>query len=151
MTETQTDPLVERAEKLAEKVEQGYPESWRPEAGQTLVGVFQRLESGHTSYGPAWIAILSDVASGEERSVWLLHTALRNQFKRHAPAAGELVAIKYEGKATSSTGQKYDNWTVRVDRGEAAADWSKVPGDADGPQSAAPTFEDFDPNDDVPF
>lgn len=151
MTETQTDPLVERAEQLAEKVDQGYPESWRPEAGDTFVGVFQRLESGHTSYGPAWIAVLSDVKTGEERSIWLLHTALRNQFKRHAPVAGELVAVKYEGKATSSTGQKYDNWTVRVDRSDKPADWSHVPGDAE----AAPvdTHDDFPfgEQDDVPF
>lgn len=149
MTETETDPLQERAERLAEKVEQGYPESWRPEAGDTFVGVFQRLESGHTSYGPAWIAVLADVQSGEERSIWLLHTALRNQFKRHAPAPGELVAVKYEGKATSGSGQKYDNWTVRVDRSDKPANWAQVPGDNE--DSPAPTFEDFDPTDDVPF
>lgn len=148
---TDVDPIQERAERLAEKVNQGYPEAWKPNAGETFVGVFQRLETGHTSYGQAWIAILTDPASGQERSIWLLHTALRNQFKRQAPAPGELVAVKYEGKTTSQSGMKYDNWTVRVDRGDTTPDWSKVAGDDEPATASRDDFQVGPEDDDIPF
>jgi hypothetical protein len=157
MTETETDALQERADRLSEKVDQGYPKSWIAKPGEKLIGVFQRLDRGYTSYGHAWVVVLQPLDSEEERSIWLLHTALRNQFKKAAPEPGELVAVRYEGKARSNNGTEYDNWTVRVDRVDKPTDWSQVTGDNEPPPAVAgsdPSWSEFDgmnTEDDVPF
>ena len=94
--------------RLAAQADQELPESWIPSTEEpTIVGTFIRLEQGPTVRGLAWIVVLK-TEDGRERSVWLLHTVLRNELARQRPQAGELVLIKYEGKKESSAGQPYE-------------------------------------------
>jgi hypothetical protein len=113
----------ERVAKLARLAEQQLPEAWIPATiGDTIVGLFVRLEQGSTVRGPAWIAILK-TEDGKERSVWLLHTVLRNALARLQPETHELVLIKYEGTKESNAGQKYEAYRVLVDREQPVPEW----------------------------
>lgn len=159
--EPANEAYFERERKLKEQLEEGYPEAWKPEQpGETMIGVFRGRDTGHTPYGPKWIALLED-RQGKRWAVWLLHTALENQFRRAQPAIGEMVAIRYEGKATAQDGKtQYDNWTVRVDRPDATRiDWdAPAPGAPPPPPSpgpGAPVADAEGPppyqDDDIPF
>lgn len=167
--------IEDRAKALTDKLDEGYPEAWIPEQpGDMMVGIFKRLESAQTTRGLRHIVVLGSPRNLDfEKAIWLHHTALRNQFRQAAPAAGEMVAVRWEGKKTSeSTGQEYDGWTVRVDRPQtdAEVDWSEVPiddsttGGAPLPEQATsspgpsppPVVESqtppaHDPGDDIPF
>jgi hypothetical protein len=116
----------EAAARLTTLADQDFPESWIPSAEESMiVGEFVRLEQGPTVRGPAWIVVLK-TEDGRERSVWLLHTVLRNELARQRPEPGELVLVKYEGKKESSAGQPYEAYRVLVDRDRAAPDWDAV-------------------------
>jgi hypothetical protein len=100
-----------------------YPSALIVEAADDLEAKFIRLERATTRDGePRAIAVLElmKIHAGEheidgaERSLWLHETALRGQFQRLAPKAGELVRIKKgaEMKASESTGRDY--WPFEV-------------------------------------
>lgn len=92
----------------------GYPESWRPDVGEIIVGEVLRYDSGHTEYGEYPIAVLRDKSTGEERGVWLMHTVLRDEFEEKRPKPGERVGIKRLPDADKG----YKRYAVRVDRDE---------------------------------
>jgi hypothetical protein len=121
--------LEEKVKRLAE-LESGFPESWIPSPdGDTLVGEFVRIEQGATVRGPAWVAVFR-TEDKVERSVWLLHTVLRNELVRQRPRPGELVVIRYEGTKLTRAGQLYHAYRVLVDREELPPDWDAVAGAA---------------------
>jgi hypothetical protein len=127
--------------RLREQLDEEHPPTWKGEQpGDTIVGRFVALR---------WVeqyeqhVVELETADGP-RSVFLFHTALRGRIKRLAPVAGELVAIRMDGKTTSAaSGRTYVAYTVTVDR-EAPneADWSAVQSDD--------TEDDQEPQSDVP-
>jgi hypothetical protein len=127
--------IEDRYDALTTRVERSYPESVTfSEERPLLVGEFLRLDEGHTSYGPAKIAVLR-TKDEREVGVWLLHTALKSAFARLRPKPGELVAIRYEGKRESAAGQTYDSYRVEIDRARGA-DWDALGAEADAEQES---------------
>jgi hypothetical protein len=119
---------------MREKLEAGYPVPWIPnENGDTeeIIGTFVRLERAPTrSYGMQWVMILAELETRAERSVWLLHTVLRNELSKLKPVTGETVGVRWLGKKTpAGGGQDYDDYRVVVDREPGtAANWDAVGG-----------------------
>jgi len=68
--------------------------------------------------------------------VWLWTSVLRAEFERLSPQAGELVAIRYEGRVEARDGRPaYEKHRVIVDRdGAGPLDWGAP---ADEPTPAA--------------
>lgn len=128
----------ERVAVLRDRVRADFPEAWIPEGeGDELIGYFQRIDYGNTSYGRCPIAVFADPTTGTERAVWLLHTVLRNELIRVRPAAGELVAIRYLGRREpTGGGQAYESYRVVVDRPASAVSWDDLATD-DVPAPAA--------------
>ncbi|CAN5743296.1 hypothetical protein BH18ACT15_BH18ACT15_11870 [soil metagenome] len=128
-------PSRDRFADLEKAVAESFPESWIPEHdGDTIVGTFVRLDSGTTRYGQSPIVIL-DTAQGE-RSVWLIHVVLRNEFKRQQPKAGEPVAVRYLGKKQGAEGQSYAAYRVKVQRDHD--DWDALASEDDGAADVEP-------------
>jgi hypothetical protein len=88
-----------------------YPEAWRPEVGEILVGELTGYDQGTTPYGPAVIARVVDEATGETWSVWLIHHVLLDEFRKLRPKPGERVGLKRLEDA-----DHYRRYSVRVDR-----------------------------------
>lgn len=129
MSKTQTqapatvDPLLER-------LEQELAPSWIPEAeGDTIVGVFLRLEQGPTQFGPKPFAVLA--TDEGERSVWIFTESMMTGFRRAKPEPGERVAVRYMGmkpvkNQTPGRRSEYHDYRVVVDRpvgAEKPVDW----------------------------
>ena len=111
---------------LLERTNQENPEAVKlTEENPRFAGEFLRVEKGHTEYGESLIAILRD-PEGNERSLWLFHTALRSGFIKQKPQPGERVAVAYKGKVKGSNGFNYEKYVVVVDREKAPADWDTV-------------------------
>jgi len=113
-------------DELAAQAERDYPESWIPsQHGPTIVGEFVRLESGHTAFGDSKIVILKG-RDDVERSIWLLHSVLRNEFARQRPKAGELVAVRHLGRKQGAGGNDYEAYRVVVKRDASEPDWDAL-------------------------
>ena len=121
-----SNSMQERADQLRERLTAENPEMWDAAVEPEIVGVFTRLESAPTAYGPKWIVVLT-LPDGSERSVWLFHTALRNELAKLKPVEGELVAIAHLGKKQTEDGKTtYDAYKVVVDRVPTVHSWDAV-------------------------
>jgi hypothetical protein len=120
--------LAERAAALTERSMGARPESWRPdklELGHPnpIVGVLLRVVDGpDRGYGPTKIAELQDM-DGQVWALWLLGHVLRAEFIESpaAPAAGELVAVSYQGRRQRKNARAgevagYESYRVVVER-----------------------------------
>jgi len=116
----------DRFDDLERQAAQEFPRSWVPsESDPSIVGEFRRLEQGTTAYGPARIVVIR-TKDGAERSIWLFHAVLKNEFSRVRPKVGELVAIRYLGKKQGAAGQSYEAYRVIAQRDEGAPDWDAL-------------------------
>ncbi len=91
-----------------------HPDSWRPNVGDMLVGTVIRYDRGRTKHGDAPICVIRDEVTDEPRSVWLLHTVLRDEFKEQRPRVGESIGIK----RLPDSDKGYKRYVLRVDRPE---------------------------------
>jgi hypothetical protein len=117
MDTLQNQPDETRAARLASEVARDFPESWRPQPGDVLVGEYVRRDTGTSSYDGSTVPILvlRDEA-GKEWGAWVFHTVLRQQLAAKRPRVGELVAIRYEGKRQGAGGSTYHCYRVAVER-----------------------------------
>jgi hypothetical protein len=103
------------ADKVAEE-EDDFPRNWRfDEDGAEVRGSFVKFDVGQTQeYGECPILVLN--VDGEERSVWLFHTALRSKFQKEVNRrdieVGEQINIKQAGQKKSGNNRTYQNYMV---------------------------------------
>jgi hypothetical protein len=117
-----------------------YPESWRPEPGDTIVGEavawsdYHKTDETSGEEKTCKILTLRDEA-GVEHGIWCWHSILRSELANVRP--GDLVAISYTGKKPRQKGDgAYHHYRVAVQ----AAALSEPVGEARSAQ-----------DDDIPF
>jgi hypothetical protein len=127
------DDKQSQSDDLLAKLDKEFPPGWQPEKeGETITGVFLRLETGFTSFGESRVAVLA--TDEGERSVWLFHNSLWSEFRRAQPAPGERIAIRYLGmqdvkSPVAGRNSKFHAYRVAVDRPEGQpVDWAAEPG-----------------------
>lgn len=122
-------PPGDRAQVLRERMAAGYPETWIPQPGDSIVGVLVRTAVGHMrENGQTRIAVL-DVGGGKEISVWLHREGLRAKLEEQAPVIGETIAIWYLGPPEPGSHSKAHRYKVEIDRAAGSAvDWTKPAG-----------------------
>jgi hypothetical protein len=123
-------------DRAMEELGKGYPETFMfANEGDTIIGIFKRVEKGPTQFGPRAIVVLEEVdevgdeliGTGVERSVWLMHTVLFNQFDRLRPKPGELVGIRRLADQVQKGGRvagrsAYKNFVVKRLGGDERSD-----------------------------
>lgn len=151
--------LDARVDALRDRLEQERPASWVPKReGDEIVGELVRFDRGKTAYGEQVIAVLR-TPEGVERSVWLLHAVLRQEFAKLQPELGELVLIRYEGKREpEGDGSSYQHYRLEVEREDGPIDWSELGAEAESELNlsttpGAPLEEKADrgADDEIPF
>ncbi|MEJ5370251.1 MAG: hypothetical protein WHT08_18220 [Bryobacteraceae bacterium] len=110
----------------------GWPESWRPEPGDVLVGTVLRYDVGHTAYGPVRTCTVR-TDDGERVAIWLSSTVLLDLFKRERPQVGERIGLRYQGKHPE---HGYHRYRLIVDRDEPLS-FDPLGGEARVPAAAA--------------
>jgi hypothetical protein len=126
-----TDPWDE-ANGLSEQLDKDFPETViLVDTNPKVLGIFRRVDSGPSEYGPVPIVVL-ERQDGSECGVWLFHAVLRNQFAQQAPKVGEMVGIRFLGKRRGASGREYSNYRVAVVRNTESKDfdWSIISDEA---------------------
>lgn len=140
-----TDPW-DQAGELSDQLDKDFPKTVvLDDENPKVLGIFRRVDSGPSDYGPVPIVVL-ETQSGEEIGLWLFHAVLRNQFAQQAPKVGEMVGVRFLGKRTGASGRAYSNYRVAVVRDAEARDfdWSIISDEAamnDLSQGVAPASD----------
>ena len=103
----------------------GWPPSWRPQAGEVLTGVIERYGISQMPSGRVWGVIVAKEPTGEFVSLWLSSTSLLSLFARHQPQLGERIDVRYRGRAPD---HDYQRWRLIVDR-PVTVDFSPLGGE----------------------
>lgn len=91
-----------------------WPESWKPEPGDLLVGKLIRKGVRKTRYGPTEVAVV-ETDDHARFCVWLSSTVLKGCFDQENPEPGDRVGIRYNGRHET---KGYHLYALVVDRGE---------------------------------
>ena len=105
-----------------------YPESWKPEPGDMVIGEVLRYDTGYAEWQgnrrqhPILVIRVediqggADVAPGENLGIWMMHKVLREEvLKTWRPEEGETVGIKMlEPKRDKRGHELYHRYAVRV-------------------------------------
>jgi hypothetical protein len=133
----------DRYTSLAAKVE--YPEAWKPDEGDTLVGEaigWETVTIDKDGEERACAVLTVRTQDGTERSVWTWHTVLKNELIGKVEA-GDFVAINYRGRRAKAKGDgDYAAYRVAIDK------TLKVEGDI---QADTSDFMKAKQDEDIPF
>lgn len=86
---------------------------WKPEPGETVVGVLQRMETWETENGPANVAVIAQEATGELLWVFVTSAVLKKLWQQDNPLPGDRVGIKFAGQPE---GKEYNLYALVVDK-----------------------------------
>ena len=84
---------------------------WKPEPGETLLGILRGLKPAQGPFGQGHMLIV-ETEGGELWSMWLT-AYLKAELESQHARPGTLVGIKYLGKGTSkSSGKRYNRCEI---------------------------------------
>jgi hypothetical protein len=115
---------------LHDRLDAGFPRAWRPDwkpdgwkkgdpiDADTIDGFFVQIEEAQTrGFGSAHVLVLAQHPSGELRSVWLLHSAIREKVLQASLVEGDAVSIRYLGLRMNQEGtQEYHDYRFAFKR-----------------------------------
>jgi hypothetical protein len=97
-----------------------FPEGWRPNAGDKLIGVVIGLESRSGEYGEyPIVSVRTD--DGHDLAFHAFHTVARGELEKLPPKLGDRIGIAYHGPHPVKGYERYRIVIVRG-AGEAAGD-----------------------------
>jgi len=131
-----------------------FPEAWKPQPGEKLIGKLVDLDLRNSEYGPPYPILTVLDEAGHEWAWHAFHTMARNEVAKRRPQIGEQVGISYHGKGTAAPGMNApERWRLLVDRPrelQPPIDWEAVAPDAtqadDTTSATAPAADD-----EIPF
>jgi len=119
----------------AEKREEG-GDTWKPEAGDQLKGIFLNVSYVKGDYGWQPVAVIRNLKDEASIKVWCSSGILREQVENLAPAPGTPIAIRYDGTKKSEKGRDYKVHVVAMPEREEGDEmlgreyWQKQEDDA---------------------
>jgi hypothetical protein len=114
---------------LASRVD-NFPEAWRPEPGDKLVGEVVDLTTTDGGFGEYVIVTVlvedesteqgNPIGLSDERTWHAFDTVAKNEIAKQKPRIGDGIAAKFFGKRPGKDGTEYKAWRVLVEhRGPA--------------------------------
>lgn len=87
--------------------------TWKPEAGDSIVGEVVALEPNKGKNSDSTVAEIVD-GKGEQHSVWL-SAVLLGEFQRQRIRVGDVVGIKFLGRETNpKSGREYKSYGLKI-------------------------------------
>lgn len=144
-----------------------YAKGWRPDEGDTLVGIITAVDSGWSGYrnGNYPIITVQPEDGGDEVAVHCFHAALFNRVMSLRPKVGERIGVQYQGKRESKENPRNTVavYALRLDRPNDDP-YARIAASQPDPPQAPPATDvpadvsDFKPDentapadDDIPF
>ena len=94
--------------------------TWQPDEGDTLKGVFVQVKYIETRYGVKPLALVRPLNGDALVEVWCSAMVLNEEMEGLAPSQGTPIGIRFEGLQTSDAGNDYNLHTVMIpERDEA--------------------------------
>ncbi len=121
---------------LADSVDAGFAEGWRPEEGDKLVGKIVGLARGWSDQSESFYPIITihDETLDKDVAVHCFHYVLKNRVTDLKPKIDERIGIKYDGTVPTKDGKRtVAKYIVRVE-GRDVDIWSQEA----PPQQTAP-------------
>lgn len=118
---------------LADRLD-SYPEAWRPQPGDKLIGEVVALDVRDGYSGkPYPVVVVLDDDAGKELAFHAFHDVPRRELAAQRPQVGERIGVLYRGKPA---GQSYEGYRLIVDRagGQDRLDWSRFADDDGEPE-----------------
>ncbi len=145
-----------------------YPEKWKPEPGELVVGKYVHYNEIVSEFTgkPVGIMVIESLNSPKRLSVFM-NTVLESQYLKWMPEVGDTVGIKRLPDRTNARGQPYKDYVLRIEgrdapvpktphflsRGHDKPDYSHLSADThqDAPPQEASAPAQEEPDDDLPF
>jgi hypothetical protein len=90
-----------------------FPEAWRPNPGEKLIGTVVDLSTRESEYSPDPYPIIHVATErGEELCVHGFHTVLKSELEKLQPRIGDRIGIAYHGRSDRG----YERYRVIVER-----------------------------------
>jgi hypothetical protein len=143
-----------------------FPEAWKPQPGDKLIGELVDLDLRQSDYGDPYPILTVDAASGStmggepisgEHAWHAFHTMGRSAVAKQRPRIGEQIGVSYHGKGTAAAPgmNPPERWRLIVDRPreqQPQVDWDTLAGVAETTDSVASTSRaNPSESDDIPF
>ena len=124
-----------------------YPEGWRPQAGDKLIGVVIGIEERTGDYEPYPIVTIR-TDGGSDFAFHAYHTVARREVEKLEPKVGDRIGVDYHGLHPE---RNYERYRIVLQRG-VSLPLATAPEDATPPDEPTTTLS-FEPNptDDIPF
>lgn len=128
-------------------------EGWRPESGDVLVGVVQRVEPAWSDFigGYYPLVVITPESGGDDIAVHCFHDVLRKRMLTLKPKTGERIGIKFHGQQQHKTDNRRTvaNYTVKIEGRDTDADaWGAMSPIGPAQPSQAPDASDHAPRND---
>lgn len=108
---------------LLDQLNADYPEAWRPDPGESILGEVVEISSRETEYGRYRIIVLKRDGDGARLAIHAFHQVLEQELARIQPQIGHRIGIKYLGKPE---GKNYASYRAATEN-PAAVEWEKPP------------------------
>lgn len=106
--------LDRRKVKREEEYEGEDSDTWEPDEGDTLKGVFVQVKYIETRYGISPLIMVKPLKGDKLLEVWCTRMVLRDEMEGLAPPQGTYIGIRYEGMQQSEAGNDFHLYTVNV-------------------------------------
>jgi hypothetical protein len=93
-----------------------FPQPWRPQPGDVLVGSVLDVGERESKFGGSYPTVTVETAAGELVIVHAYHTVIRDELAQLQPATGERIGFAYHGRGPEG----YHRYRVKVERRSAA-------------------------------
>lgn len=116
----QLHPLVPAGRfELSELLEHAPPIRWQPESGDVVQGTVVKIEDKRAFGQTAPVLFL--LVEDRYVTIRCSGVVMRGHLERNKPNPGDMVAVRYDGMATSQSGREYASYKFAMRRaGEAA-------------------------------
>ena len=93
----------------------GEGETWKPLAGEVLVGRVAKQEVVDGQFGPQTQVLMIEEETERQLTVYIGRKSLVEGWEKEKPQVGDRVAIKYHGEVPTKSGGTFHVYKVMVD------------------------------------
>lgn len=111
---------------IADRVD-SFPEPWKPNVGDKLVGEVTEVGTRLSEYGDyPLVGVMTE--SGDELVFHAFHTVAKNELARQRPKVGDQIAVKYFGRDDDRGYERYRVLVIHphTAREGAGPDWDAM-------------------------